>query len=193
MCANSADLLLTLMTDGQFVSRKENSMSRDRLELAISQIEFARKYVLQLVEDIPESDWFREVSPCPTHLAWQVGHLAMAQYALTMLRIRGKEREDEEILSKKFFRSFQKGTTPTFDPAAYPDVQEIRDTLQRVHETSLRELETQTDESLDVPLPEPHAVFSTKLGSIFFCSAHEMLHAGQIGLWRRMSGRGPIR
>lgn len=193
MCANSADLWLTLLADGQFVSMKENSVSRDRLELAISQIEFARKYVLQLIEDIPDSDWFLEVSSCPTHLAWQVGHLAMAQYALTMLRIRGKEREDEKILSKKFFRSFQKGTTPTFDRAEYPDVTEIRATLQRVHEISLCELESQTDESLDVPLPEPHAVFSTKLGSIFFCSAHEMLHAGQIGLWRRMSGREPVR
>ena len=168
-------------------------MSRDRLELAISQIEFSRNYMLGLVEDVPDAEWFNEAAPCPTHLAWQVGHLAMAQYGLTILRIRGKEREDEELISKAFFRAFKKGTQPLFDATQYPSVPEIRETLSRVHEASLGVLQDETDESLDVSLPEPHAVFATKLGSIFFCSSHEMLHAGQIGLWRRMSGRDPIR
>lgn len=168
-------------------------MGRERLDLAISQIEYARKYTLGLIEDVPDGDWFTQVSNCPTHLAWQVGHLAMAQYALTMLRIRGKEREDEQILSKKFFRAFQKGTQPVFDPAQYPSIDEIRDTMQKVHIASLEELRRETDESLDVNLPEPHALFATKLGSVFFCSIHEMMHAGQIGLWRRMTGRAPLR
>jgi hypothetical protein len=168
-------------------------MSRDRLDLAVSQIEFARKYTLGLLEDVAEADWFRQVSPCPTHLAWQVGHLAMAQYALTMVRIRGKQSEDENLLSKQFFRSFQKGTTPVFDAAEYPPVADIHETLARVHDASLCELEQQTDESLDVTLPEPHVVFDTKLGSVFFCPTHEMLHAGQIGLLRRMLGKEPIR
>ena len=168
-------------------------MSRERLDVAISQIEFARRYTLQLIDEVPESDWFRQIEACPTHLAWQVGHLAMAQYALTMVRIRGKEREDEQVLSKQFFRAFQKGTRPVFDAAEYPSVDEIRATLDRVHETSLKELREQSDESLDVKLPEPHAVFDTKLGSVFFCSSHEMLHAGQIGLLRRMLGQEPLR
>lgn len=168
-------------------------MSRDRLELAVAQIKFARKYTLGLLEDMADVDWFRQVTTCPTHVAWQVGHLAMAQYALTMVRIRGKEREDENLLSKQFFRSFQKGTTPAFDATEYPPAAEIHDTLARVHDASLRELEQHTDESLDVMLPEPHAVFDTKLGSVFFCATHEMLHAGQIGLLRRMLGKEPIR
>lgn len=168
-------------------------MSRVRLDLAISQIQFARKYTLRLVDDIPEPDWFREVGPCPSHLAWQLGHLAMAQYALTMMRIRGKEPEDEMLISKSFFRAFKKGSTPEFSADAYPSAPEIRATLNRVHAASIKELAQQTDESLDVKLPEPHAVFDTKLGSVFFCSAHELLHAGQIGLIRRMLGREPLK
>lgn len=65
--------------------------------------------------------------------------------------------------------------------------------FDQVHARSLQELAGQTDEDLDVKLPEPHAVFDTKLGSVFFCSAHEMLHAGQIGLIRRLLGRTPLR
>ena len=41
--------------------------------------------------------------------------------------------------------------------------------------------------------PAPYAIEPTKLGSIFFCSAHEMLHSGQIGLIRRLLGRPPLR
>lgn len=168
-------------------------MSSAQLELAVRQIEYARNYSLALWSDIDEADWFREVPGCPTHLAWQVGHLAMAQYALTMIRIRGKEPEDEALLSKKFFRCFQKGTTPQFDASLYPTVAEIRDTLTRVHHQSLKELAECNDKELDVKIPEPHAVFDTKLGSIFFCSAHELIHTGQIGLLRRMLGNTPVR
>ena len=168
-------------------------MSRERLDLAVSQIEFARSYTLKMLEDVADDEWFPQVEGCPTHLAWQVGHLAMAQYALTMIRIRGREREDEELLSKQFFRSFQKGTKPVFDATEYPSIPEIHDTMARVHTVSLGELSKQTDDSLADKLPEPHAVFDTKLGSVFFCSAHEMLHAGQIGLLRRMLGKEPVR
>ena len=168
-------------------------MSRNQLELAIGQIEFARNYTLGLIQDVEDELWFRQFGDCPTHLAWQVGHLAMAQYALTMIRIRGKEREDEQLLSKAFFRSFQKGTVPQFDSETYPTPDEIKATLGRVQEASLTELSRYTDEDLDQPLPEPHAVFDTKLGSVFFCSAHEMMHAGQIGLLRRVMGKAPLR
>ncbi len=78
-------------------------------------------------------------------------------------------------------------------PEDYPPIDEIRQVFDSVHVHALRELAGYTDEELDVKLPEPHAVFDTKLGSIFFCSAHEMLHAGQIGLIRRQLGKAPMR
>ncbi len=168
-------------------------MSRDQLELAVDQIKFARKYALGLLEDIDQADWFRRPPGCPTHVAWQVGHLAMAQYGLTMIRLRGKEPADEQLIAADFFRRFQKGTQPEDDAAAYPTPAEIRATLSRVHERSLQELEDYSDADLDVKLPEPHAVFDTKLGSVFFCSAHELIHAGQLGLLRRMLGKEPLR
>ncbi len=164
-----------------------------RLDVARQQIEFARRYTLGLLESIDDGDWFRQPSEGVTHVAWQVGHLAMAQYALTMIRLRGKEPEDEAIIPADFFRRFQKGTTPTADPADYPSPPEIRDVFGRVHQRALEELAGYTDEQLDVKLPEPHAVFDTKLGSVFFCSAHELIHAGQIGLLRRLLGNEPLR
>ncbi len=168
-------------------------MPRTGLEIAIKQIEFARGYTRQLLEGVGPEEWFALPPGQVSHLAWQVGHLAMAQYALTMLRIRGKEREDASLISKEFFRCFQKGSQPAADPSLYPSPDEILGVFERVHQRALQELAGYTDEALDVMLPEPHAVFETKLGSIFFCSAHEMLHAGQIGLIRRLLGKSPLR
>ena len=168
-------------------------MSRTVLEIAVKNIEFARGYTMSLLEDIGPEDWFRQPSEGVTHLAWQIGHLAMAEYALTLLRIRGKEPRDQTLMSNDFFRQFQKGTTPAPSAQDYPPVDEILDVFHRVHDQALRELAGYTDAQLDVPLPEPHAAFATKMGSVIFCSAHEMLHAGQIGLLRRLIGREPVR
>jgi uncharacterized damage-inducible protein DinB len=164
-----------------------------QVELARKQIDFARQYTLNLLEDIDDGDWFRQPHEGITHIAWQVGHLAMAEYALTMIRVRGKEPEDEQIIPANFFRRFQKGTTPASDASDYPAPEEIRQVLGRVHEHAMQELSRYTDRELEVKLPEPHAVFDTKLGSIFFCSAHELIHAGQIGLLRRLLGKKPLR
>jgi len=164
-----------------------------RLKMAIDQIRFARSYTLGLVEDLKEGDWYRQPPSGVTHIGWQLGHIAMAEYGLTMIRIRGKEPSDGEFISNDFFRMFKKGTTPGSDPAEYPEPAEIKRVAAAVHERALAELDGYTEEELDVKLPEPHAVFDTKLGSIIFCSAHEMLHAGQIGLIRRLLGKEPLR
>lgn len=168
-------------------------MPRTRLDIAVKNIEFARRYTEQLLADVEPDEWFRQPSEGVTHLAWQVGHLAMAQYALTMLRLRGKEPEDQELISNDFFRKFQKGTTPSASAADYPEPDAILGVYRRVHERALEELAGYSDEELDVKLPEPHAVFDTKLGSVFFCSSHELIHAGQIGLLRRLLGKSPVR
>lgn len=164
-----------------------------RLQLAIDQIKFARSYTTQLIESFDESEWFTMPEGCVTHLGWQVGHLAMAQYALALIRTRGKEPSDADFISNDFFRTFKKGTTPEPDASRYPEAAEIRAVFDRVHERALKEMASFNVAKLEEKLPEPHAVFDTKLGSLFFCSAHELIHGGQIGLLRRLLGKEPLR
>lgn len=166
---------------------------RTRLDVAVGQIEFARRYSTQLIDSIPPDDWFRVPDGAPTHVAWQVGHLAMAQYGLTMLRIRGKEPTDAEWITNDFIRKFQKGSQPAADASFYPPAAEIRQVFDRVYAQALVELAGYSDADLEGTLPEPYAVYGNKLGSILFCPMHEMLHAGQIGLLRRLLGHQPIR
>jgi uncharacterized damage-inducible protein DinB len=163
------------------------------LQIAIKQIEFARNYTLSLLADIDDADWFRQPPGCSTHVAWQVAHLAMAEYGLALFRQRGRHTDDGQLMSSKFRKQFSKGSTPDPDPANNPTPAEIRDVLDRVHQQALKELSQYKAEELDAPVDEPHAVFGTRLGALFFCSHHEMMHAGQIGLLRRLLGKTPIR
>ena len=164
-----------------------------RLEIAVKQIEFARKYTLGLIADIADSDWFRGPAEGVTHVAWQVAHLAMAQYGLCLFRLRGRREDDLQLMTSEVRKQFNKGSTPNPDPQKNPSPAEIRDVLQRVHQQALTEMAGYTDADLDTQVDEPHAVFNTKVGAVFFCSAHEMMHAGQIGLLRRLLGKTPIR
>ena len=162
-----------------------------RLELAIRQIEFARQYTLSLLADLTDQEWFAQPGGAKTHIAWQVGHLAMAEYGLCLFRIRGRREIDLELMSSRFRKRFSRGSTP--DAACQPPVDELRAVFHRVHAQALTELPGYTEDLLAEPIDEPYAGFANKLGGLLFCSAHEMLHAGQIGLLRRQLGKPPLR
>jgi hypothetical protein len=163
------------------------------LDIASRQLAFAREYTLSLLTDISDAEWFTMPPGAPTHLAWQVGHLAMAEYGLCLFRQRGRAEVDADLMSSKFRKQFSRGSVPEADPSVYPPIAEIRGTLDRVRQQVLIELPTFTPESLAVEVEMPYAVTNTRLGALFFSSHHEMVHAGQIGLIRRMLGKSPVR
>ena len=65
----------------------------DRLAVALRKIEFARNYTMISLEDLSDDDWFwvpENTHDYVTHIAWQVGHIAMSEYGLTLFRQRGR-------------------------------------------------------------------------------------------------------
>jgi hypothetical protein len=164
-----------------------------RLEIAIRQIEFARQYTLQMIEDLGDEDWFRPVGDGLTHVAWQIGHLAVAEYGLGLFRMRGRQDGDADLLPSRFRKLFGKSSIPEADPTGQPSPAEIRHVLATVHQRVLEELPRYSESQLDEPCEEPYALYATKMGALYFCSAHEMMHAGQIGVLRRLLGKSPIR
>jgi hypothetical protein len=179
---------------GTFSSKRPPARhcSMTRLQIALSQINAAREYTQTLLAEILVADWFRQPTPAVTHVAWQVGHLAMAEYRLGLERIRGPRAEDAELISPAILQQFGRDSTPHPDPAVYPSPEELRDTLDRVHAQLLAEIPAMPDADLDLPPYKEHKLFTTRLGSLLWCSRHEMLHAGQIGLVRRLLGARPI-
>ncbi|HXY35655.1 MAG TPA: DinB family protein [Planctomycetaceae bacterium] len=163
----------------------------ERAPSLLESIGRARDYTNHLLATIPTSDWFRMPQEGVSHVAWQVGHLAFAQYRLALERVRGKRPEDARLISPEFLQKFGRASTPIGDAAAYPSASEIRGVFDAVHRQVREEISAMDETIFDEP-SEPHPRFSTKGGSLVWCAEHEMMHAGQIGLLRRLLGQPPL-
>jgi hypothetical protein len=116
----------------------------------------------------------------------------MAQYRLALERIRGARPDDADLISEDFLRLFGRDAVPDPDPGKYPPLADIRAVFDRVHARLGQELPALSDRDLDEPPLKPHPLAKTKLESLLWCSRHEMVHAGQIGLLRRLLGCPPL-
>jgi DinB superfamily len=164
-----------------------------RLELGVEQIIFARNYTIEVLDQTPAGEWFRLPPSGISHVAWQVGHLAYAQYRLALWRIRGAQPQDSDLISEAHRNLFGYESVPDPDPAKYPSPADLRAVFGRVHEQVLREVRCLDEGELDLPVPHPHPFAPTKLQALLWCAHHEMLHAGQIGLLRRQLGYQPLK
>lgn len=167
--------------------------SSPRLALALERLEFARQFTNQFLAGLTDDEWFWCPPSATTHIAWQVGHLAVAQYNLCLRRIRGRTPADESLISDQFFDLFKLGSQPVADRAANPPLAEIQRVFTGVLQLAVSELSGRSDTDLDVPVEQPHPVFKTKLGAVEWSAQHELIHAGQIALLRRLIGKPPLR
>jgi uncharacterized damage-inducible protein DinB len=163
-----------------------------RLQLAIDQIVFTRNYTLDHLDQTAFEDWFRKPAGGISHIAWQVGHLAIAEYRLSLWRLLGTHPKETDLITEEFVKLFGYGSVPEFDAAKYPAAKEIRAVLDRVHDKVLQELNAMEESEMDQPVLHPHDFAKTKLQALHWCAHHEMLHAGQIGLLRRELGYKPM-
>ena len=166
---------------------------RTRLAAALEQLDFSRKYTKMFLEDLTPAEWLWRPSEVLTHIAWQVGHLAFAEYSLCLKRQRGLTPEDETLFPAAFVERFKKGSEAAADEADNPSVDKLQQALDAVHAQALAELSERSDEDLLAPTAPPHPMFDTNLGAVAWCAQHELVHAGQIALLRRLMGKKPLR
>ncbi len=178
-----------LQRDISQLSDQDLLRSRDQV---IEQMAWARSYTLQLIESVPEELWEAMPSGMATNLAWQVGHLAVAEYGLMLFRQRGRAPGDLNLMPGWLRKKFGRGTTPT----AYdgkPSREELLERFSEIHNQALTEAAEFTSEMLREPTDMPYTAYPNKLGALLFCPIHESIHAGQIGTLRRLHGLEPIR
>ena len=170
-----------------------SELMRDR-DTVLKEIRQVRLYCKDMLSHISPEDWYRQAGEGVTHVAWQVGHLAVCEYGLALKRVRGVRDGDAELLDPSWFELFGKGSQPTPDREAYPTPDQLLTTLDRVHRQVLDELREVSEETLQQPTgPPSHPMFKTKLEALFWCAHHEWIHVGQIGLLRRLLGSEPLR
>jgi hypothetical protein len=162
-------------------------------DAAIGQMEFARSYTLNLLADIQEDEWYIMPSGAPSHLAWQVGHLAVAQYGLMLFRQRGRAEGDLDLMPGWLRKQFGRGSKPAPKEELKITISELLDAFHRINKQAMQEVIDFSAELLSEPTEMPYAVHPIKLGALLFCPLHESIHAGQIGLIRRLLGKDPVR
>ena len=167
--------------------------SANRLETAIDRIRFSRLYTSRFLAGLPDEEWFWCPHEFTTHIGWQVGHIALAQYNLCLRRVRGRTAEDEALVSDSFIEAFKLGSQPVADPTKNPPLPEIRRVFDAVQQQAIDELSRRSEAELDVPVEQPHPAFKTKLAAVEYAPQHELVHAGQIALLRRLMGKPALR
>lgn len=164
-----------------------------RLETAVRQIEAARIDTMRFLDTIDDADWFRQPFTGANHVAWQVGHLAIAEYGLVAGEVLGCRIGRSTVVSADLQALFRRGSTPQLDQSMYPLPSELRSVFQRVHEEVLTGLVGLPDDRLEEPAAFGHPLVENKLDALHLCARHEAIHTGQIAMLRRAFGAGPLR
>lgn len=163
----------------------------DRLQLIIDLIMHSRAYAVRVLSHTESSRWFEMPTGCPSHVAWQVGHLAHAKAAHIYRGILERDPPAGLIDYGRYSQLFGARTQATPDSRQYPTAASLRTTFDRVHAAAMADLAGLDASRLDVPVEHPIARTTYELAR--WNAQHEMLHIGQIGAIRRLLGMPPWR
>lgn len=163
-------------------------MTNARVAVARDKMRVVRRMTGSFLDGLTPDQWFWTPGEGLTFIAWQVAHLAFAEYGLLMKRQRGARPEDAQLISESFIKRYGRGSIPNPDPAANDPIDAICEAFDAIHAQAQEELLGYTDAELDVPIEGTHPMFSTKLTALEFAPIHEAMHVGQIILLRRLMG-----
>lgn len=145
------------------------------------------QFVIQAVEDVPESRMTEQHGAIVNHPAWTLSHLcAYAGLLLTML-------DDPSMVpaeSEREMERFGYGSTPTPELAAYATKRELLDQFQDRNARVAAAVAKKHAVYFPRPAPEkfqPHAPTFGHL-AITLLVAHPPHHLGQLNQWRRAAG-----
>jgi hypothetical protein len=110
-----------------------------------------------------------------------------------LFRQRGRAEGDMQLMPGWLRKKFGRGTIPPTETNEIPSKAELLSSLQAIHDESMSTVKMLTAEQLSEPTEMPFAAYPIKLGALLFCPIHESIHAGQIGLLRRLHGLTPVR
>jgi DinB superfamily len=162
-------------------------------DAALGQMKFNRQYLKGLIEGVPRELWTVIPEGAKSHLLWQVGHVAVAEYGLLLFRQRGRAEGDIQLMPGWLRKNFGRGSQASVVADYNPTPDGMLRLLDAIDEQCHCEAANYAAESLLEPADMPYAVYPMKLGAMLFAPLHEAIHIGQIGVLRRLLGLEPVR
>ena len=144
-------------------------------------------FLIEAVEDIPESRMTEQPGTIVNHPAWTLSHLNA--YAGVLLSMLDDPSVPPEVADAEMER-FGYGTTPVPNRAAYATKREL---LDRFRDRTARLAAVVAEKHSDYfprPSPEKFHAYSPTIGhiAITLLVAHPSHHLGQLKQWRRAAG-----
>jgi len=160
----------------------------DLIETGLNTLGFSRGFLMNLLEATPDDAFFKVPCTGGNHPAWIVGHLALTDDSFLASRT-GKASSLPESWDKLFGMKSES----VEDTSIYPSREELTVKLVSTREALIDWLKSLSDEQLLEPITGDWSQFAKNPASLMGTIAwHEGLHAGQIGVVRRMIGLPPI-
>jgi hypothetical protein len=163
----------------------------ERLQVVIGQFERMRRYTVMVLDHTDPARWYELPPSCPTHMGWELGHIAWAQ-ALHALKNVGQQPTTDP-LPESWGTLFGKTSVAVADPKMYPSTDDLLAMFQATHERTMQVLRKLPDAALDEPTSHMTGLVRHKLDLLYFLMRHESIHTGQIALMRRLFGAAPYR
>ncbi len=110
-------------------------------DAALVQLTFARNYTLDLLKATPHELWLTIPPGGSSHVLWQVGHIAVAEYGLLLFRMRGRAEIDLELVPGRFRKGYGRGSQPSTE-ADQPTPTEMLSRLTTIHDLGMQEIKT---------------------------------------------------
>ncbi len=162
-------------------------MSNLVLENGISALNFARKWTLEWLSDVPQDKLTHQPCAAGNHALWIAGHIAYADDVF-MSNVGKKPAR----CSDSWVKLFGMGSKPQADAGAYPSLDEVTNALADNREGLLAWFGSMSAEELAKPLPDDFKTFAANQGMLMTTIAwHEGLHAGQLTVVRKSLGLAP--
>jgi uncharacterized damage-inducible protein DinB len=162
-------------------------MSSTMIEGGLIVLEFSRRALLGMLEDIPKDRWVHQPITTANHAAWIVGHLAHTDnFFLTSVAGRPSQ------IPAEWDSLFGMGSQPVGDASAYPNSAELKDQLRARREDLIAWLRGLSEAQAQSELPEELRVFAPSVGALPNSIAwHEGMHTGQLTVVRKSLGIAP--
>lgn len=142
-------------------------------------------FLIEAVEDVPESRMTEQPGAIVNHPAWTLSHLnAYAGVLLTMLDDPSVPTADAEMERSGY------GTTPVPDRAAYATKRELLDRFRDRNARLAAVVAEKHSDCFPKPAPEEFQPHSPTIGhiAITLLVAQPPHHLGQLKQWRRAAG-----
>ena len=138
------------------------------------------------ISDFSDSELLNRPGPGCQHMAWQLGHLIVAERDLLAGVCPGKEPS----LPEGFAEKYTKDTAGEDDPRQFHTKDEYVALLEASEKAVRAALGSLSAEDLDAPSPEHFRNMFPTVGNIFVLIAtHRLMHAGQWVPIRRALGK----